>query len=92
MPECEVGLDDFNASWTSFAIRNNTNSCYRLATFDTEPSNLKFMTAKGSSIKNAWSNVTCRRDNFDVGRRVPCEKIVYENHNTIMAEVSESIL
>ncbi|KAM3955691.1 organic cation transporter protein [Aphomia sociella] len=76
VPECESIDDRFNASWTSYALVNTTRSCYRPEPY------------LGGTNNSLWAvnNGTCSPERFNFNRTMPCEKIVYENYNSIVAE------
>lgn len=90
VPECEYADSSFNASWTAFAIANNTHTCHRPRPFTdiynrTLHSNL---TSQLWDVRNPLvGSETCSPEYFSTNKSIPCDTVVYENYNSIAAEV-----
>ncbi|XP_075975566.1 organic cation transporter protein-like [Anticarsia gemmatalis] len=76
VPECELTDSSFNASWSPFALTNKTDTCYRM-----------------TPMEEAWQNHTgrhqqsmCTPANFAWNKTMACDKVVYEDYNSIVAE------
>ncbi|KAG6440875.1 hypothetical protein O3G_MSEX001534 [Manduca sexta] len=83
VPECELSTTKFNDTWTSFALPNVSNTCYRMAPQYASNGNYTEQDERWLSI---WSrNETCLPEHFS-NRTMPCQKIVYEDYNSIVAE------
>lgn len=73
VPECEDVDSSFNASWRSFALSNESHTCRRLAPMLVSQEN------------DTWR--TCSADQFFSNHTVHCDKVIYEDYNSIAAEV-----
>ncbi|XP_072932966.1 solute carrier family 22 member 1-like [Epargyreus clarus] len=84
VPECELLDNRYNASWTSFALDNETEVCHRLAPYTVASNDV-------SVLKQQWNATNsiaerCKADYFVRGEIIPCENVVYEDYNSIVAE------
>ncbi|KAJ8716894.1 hypothetical protein PYW07_003521 [Mythimna separata] len=77
VPECEASDPRFNASWISYALTNETSTCHRMTPYEE---------AQNGSLLSREFTYTCAPDNFAWNRTMPCEKVVYEDYNSIVAE------
>ncbi|XP_061713837.1 organic cation transporter protein-like [Cydia pomonella] len=75
VPECDSIDPSFNASWAEFALRNTTNTCYRAAPY-----------AFNSSSQRWNASNSCSPDYFSSRDTMACERVVYENYNSVAAE------
>lgn len=86
IPECDGPSPTYNASWLHGIEHNMTNVCERhpLKSFTNSSSfngnNTRFFD------DNIWNN-SCNNEMFDYQKSLPCEKIIYEDNNGIVAEV-----
>ncbi|PZC76256.1 hypothetical protein B5X24_HaOG204862 [Helicoverpa armigera] len=76
VPECESLESGFNASWRSFALPNEPGTCRRLTPLDA---------VSNSSVDDQFT-YTCAPDNFTWNRTMNCDKLIYEDYNSIVAE------
>lgn len=77
VPECEAVDPRFNASWASYALTNETGTCRRMVPYEA---------AHNGSVLSHDFTYTCAPDNFSWNKSVSCDKLVYENYNSIVAE------
>ncbi|CAK1585778.1 unnamed protein product [Parnassius mnemosyne] len=81
VPECDLIDSRFNASWVD-SVLNKTELCQRLEPYD--------ITKNTSVVEDLSSlrvnNSKCLLQMFDEKRTMPCEKLVYEDYNSIVAE------
>lgn len=84
VPECETRVQpterDFNSSWLEYTIGTNTNQCYRMAPL--EPGNYSEERGLGGLAGDR-----CGPENFAWNKTTPCTKVVYDDYNSIVAEV-----
>ncbi|CAH0586759.1 unnamed protein product [Chrysodeixis includens] len=76
VPECEALDSRFNASWMPYALTNETNTCYRMTPHEEAALN-------SSELSQQY---TCAPENFAWNKTKRCEKVVYEDYNSIVAE------
>ncbi|CAH2047629.1 unnamed protein product, partial [Iphiclides podalirius] len=83
VPECEESTVSFkfNASWVA-TVLNKSETCHRPAPYE-EAVNT---TAVYETYPLRMENSTCVPQMFNYKKAVPCEGIVYENYNSIVAE------
>ncbi|KPJ16067.1 Organic cation transporter protein [Papilio machaon] len=79
VPECETSDISFNASWVTSILSNRSEACHRLT-----PHSADRVEGLWNHLKADNSNCSLRM--FDEKVTMPCEKIVYENYNSIVAE------
>ncbi|XP_068617257.1 organic cation transporter protein-like [Battus philenor] len=78
VPECDRIDSRFNASWVTSVLTNKSETCQRPS------NNSSYDESTWSSLK--MDNGSCSPLLFDGKKTVPCEKIVYEDYNSITAE------
>ncbi|CAG5058026.1 unnamed protein product [Parnassius apollo] len=81
VPECDLVDALYNASWFA-SIVNKSEACQILSPYDI---------TKNTSVVEDWSSLgvngnNCLTQMIDEKRTVPCEKLVYEDYNSIVAE------
>ncbi|KAJ0183555.1 hypothetical protein K1T71_001531 [Dendrolimus kikuchii] len=86
VPECDAVDPEFNASWTKYALPNNTNTCHRMMRKHDSYLNNTNEFQQWLLNNSSWSNSTCFKENYDVNRTVQCDKVYYEDYNSIVAE------
>ncbi|XP_013147033.1 PREDICTED: organic cation transporter protein-like [Papilio polytes] len=81
VPECEKTDIRFNASWVSSILSNRSEACHRLTPHRAD---------NVTEVEGLWNlkvdNSSCSLRMFDEKETMPCEKIVYEDYNSIAAE------
>ncbi|XP_013173687.1 PREDICTED: organic cation transporter protein-like isoform X2 [Papilio xuthus] len=82
VPECEATDIRFNASWVTSILSNRSEVCHRL---------MPHRENNVTEVEGLWShskvdNSSCSLRLFDEKMTMPCEKIVYEDYNSIVAE------
>ncbi|XP_012546925.1 organic cation transporter protein [Bombyx mori] len=85
IPECDTPTPSFNATWTAFALPNTTDTCYRMAPLLEDRFNRTGQNVQSLPNK-ADPPYTCSPEYFDANRTLGCDKLVYEDYNSIVAE------
>ncbi|CAG9787565.1 unnamed protein product [Diatraea saccharalis] len=70
VPECESSDVRFNVSFAQFALANHSDICHRVAP-----------RINDSNLSN--SDDECAPEGFIAGETVPCDRIIYQDYNSI---------
>lgn len=87
VPECEYFNNSrYNATWSHFALPE-TGVCHRMVPYNESAGNMSVLMQHWNASTEIWSREKCTSRMFSEEETMPCRDLVYEDYNSMVAEV-----